>query len=137
MKTNKLFLAAALGLALAFGSFAATSHAATPAGGAAIATATLKIQLTWECDDNTEYRIYELTAPETWTLVKTITGAPAPKSGLLEGVSRAVHTYAVTAVNVDGESSRSPSASNVVPALTPINLRVEVVATVTINLSVP
>lgn len=105
----------------------------------AAAAQTANVTLAWEHDgiNVTEYRLYEQTAPTTWTVVKTVTppavGQPVPKTVVLTGVTQGTHTYRLTAATAFVESG----PSNTVVAQTglgaPTKLEVKLITVITVT----
>lgn len=117
-------------LALAFALATALAAQTTPA----VKTATLTF--TWDYPDSaapaSEFRIYQQGAGGAWTMVKSVTGSPAPKTAKLENVTPGVYVYRVTSISAWGESPPSETVSTPGAPVQPTNPRVQVLVQVTV-----
>lgn len=106
------------------------------------ASAGISLLFTWDCPGTpTEYRIYRQVATSggavSRVLVKTVTGAPAPKTAEVTGIQPGTHTFLISAIYPPLETGQPPvelfssAATATLPNLTsPENIVVKIQITV-------
>jgi len=89
-----------------------------------------QVQLQWTpnaaADQVTKYIVYEKIGGQYVKLLEVTPSACTPTdcNATLPGVTAGVHTYAVTAANLWGESGRSNEVASPPPAGSPMNLKI-------------